>query len=68
MAFANLEQAMAEDRADVTNQTAASSTITEQVLMYANRLSTKETDNVALQTVTKNLQEEVKNLEAKVTN
>ena len=34
--------------------------------LYANRLSTKEADNVALQTVMKNLQGEVKKLEAKV--
>ena len=34
--------------------------------MYANRLSTKEADNVALKTAIKNLQGEVKNLKAEV--
>ena len=36
--------------------------------LYANRLSTKESDNVELQTAIKNLQEEVKNPKAKVAN
>ena len=34
--------------------------------LYTNRLSTKEADNMALQTATKKLQDEVKNLKAEV--
>ena len=48
--FSNLAQATAEDCATVINLTMANSTLNEQVEMYANRLSTKEVDNVALQT------------------
>ena len=40
VAFANMAQATAEDRA-VTNLTTANSTLTEQVALYANRLYTK---------------------------
>ena len=50
MALANLAQATAEDCATVINLTMANSTLNEQVEIYANRLSTKEVDNVALQT------------------
>ena len=60
--FANLSQAIAEDCAAVTNLTTANNTLTEQVLMYANRLSTKELDNMALQMYMSNLQEGLKNL------
>ena len=66
MAFANLAQAAAEDRTVVTNLTTANITLTEQVVMYANRLSTNETDNMALQTYMSNLQGELKNLKMEV--
>ena len=52
----------------MTNLTTEKSTFTEQVAMYANRLSTKEADNMALKTAIKNLQGEVKNLKAEVAN
>ena len=48
MAFTNLAQATSEDRAAVTNLTTENSTLTEQVALYDNRLSTKEADNMAL--------------------
>ena len=41
MAFANLEQATAKDRAAIINLTTANITLTEQVALYDNRLSTK---------------------------
>ena len=66
MAFANLEQATAEDQSAVTHPTMANITLAEQVALYANRLSTKEDDNMALRTDIKNLQGEVKNLKAEV--
>ena len=66
MEFANLAQATAEDRAAVTNLTAANSTLTEQVVLYANRLSTKEADNIVMQMSMKNLQGGINNLKAKV--
>ena len=53
--FANLAQTMAGDHVFVTNLTTAKITLTEQVVMYNNRLSTKEDDNVALHTTIKNL-------------
>ena len=56
MAFANLAQATAKDRAAVTNLTTANSTVTEQVALFANRLSTKEADNMALQKAMRILQ------------
>ena len=62
MAFANLAHATVENRVAVTNLTTANSTLTEQVAMYANRIFTKESDKLALQTSMKNLQMEVKNL------
>ena len=40
----------------------------EQVVLYANRLYTKEADNVALQTAIKNLQGEFNNFKAEVEN
>ena len=46
----------------------ANSTLTDQVSLYANRLSIKEADNNVLQTAIKNLQVEVKNLKAEVAN
>ena len=64
--FANLVQATAEDRTAVTNLTTANRILTEQVALYDNRLSTKETDNMALQTATRNLQGVLKNLKAEV--
>ena len=45
VAFANIAQSTAEDRAAVTNLTTENSTLTEQVALYDNRLSTKEADN-----------------------
>ena len=42
------------------------STLTEQVTLYTNRLSTKDVDNVVLQTLMKNLQGEVNKLKAKI--
>ena len=53
--FADLAQTMAVDNVFVTNLTTAKSTLTEQVVMYNNRLSIKEDDNVALHTTIKNL-------------
>ena len=50
------------------NLTTANITLTKQVVLYTNRLSTKEADNVALQTAIKNLQVKVKNLKAEVAN
>ena len=68
MAFSNLAQAKAEDIFSVTNLTTANSTLTKQVPMYTNRLSTKEADNMVLQTAIKNLQGKVKNLKDEVAN
>ena len=53
MDFDNLAQSTAEDRSAFTNLTTANATIVEQVPLYANCLSTKEADNVALQTAMK---------------
>ena len=66
MAFVNLVQATAEDRTAVTNLMTANSTLREQVAMYANRLSTKEADNMELQTAIRSFQGELKNLKAKI--
>ena len=66
MEFSNLAQAKAEDSAAVTNLTTANSTLTEQGTMYANRLSSKEADKMALQTDMKNLQRVINNLKAEV--
>ena len=41
MAFSNLEKVMAEDHAVFANLTMANSTLTNKVMMYSNRLSTK---------------------------
>ena len=46
--FSNLAQATAEDRANVTNLTMVNSTLTEQLALYTNRLSTNEADNMVL--------------------
>ena len=40
--FANLAQATADNCASVTNLTTANRTLTEQVELYTNRLSTKD--------------------------
>ena len=48
MGFSNMEQATAEDPDALTNLMMANSTLSEQVARYANCLSTKEADNVAL--------------------
>ena len=61
-----MAQAMVEDSDAVTNLMMANSTITEKVVLYTNRLSTKEADTMALQTDMENLLGEVKNLKAKV--
>ena len=66
VAFANLAQSTAEDRAAVTIMKTANSTLTEQVALYTNRLSAKESDNMALQTAVSNPQGELKNLKAQV--
>ena len=60
MAFSNLEQATAEDCAAVTNLITVNNTLTEQVVLYKNRLSTKEAYNMSLQTAMRNLQGELK--------
>ena len=54
MVFANLAQAIAENHAAITNLTTANITLTEQVVLYANRLSTKEANNMALQRTIRN--------------
>ena len=41
MVFSNMAQDMSEDQSAVSNLTMANSTLTEQVVMYANPLSTK---------------------------
>ena len=56
VSFSNLAQATAEDRAAVTNLVTANITLTEQVVLYSNRLSTKEVDNMTLHTAVRNLQ------------
>ena len=66
MSFSNIAQATAEDCAIVANLKTANSTLTKKVTLYSNHLSTKDEDNVALQTAMKNLQGEIKNLKAKV--
>ena len=48
MTFANLAQATSEDRTAVRNLTTANSTLNKQVVLYANRHSTKEAYNMAL--------------------
>ena len=60
MAFDNMTQAMEEDLASITNLKTENRKLTDQVALYANWLSTKETDNVALQTEMKKLHGEVK--------
>ena len=42
MAFANLAHATTEYRADITNLTTVNSTLNKKVVLYSNRLSTKE--------------------------
>ena len=64
MEFSNLAQDTVEERSTVTNLTMDNSTLTEQVVLYANRLSTKEADNMTLHTAMKNFQGEVKKLKA----
>ena len=56
VAFTNLSQAMKKDPSAVTNLMTANINLTEQVALYANYLSTKEADSMALQTATRNLQ------------
>ena len=48
MAFSNLAQATAEDLADIKNIRMANSNLKEQVALYANCLSTKESDSMVL--------------------
>ena len=66
MTFANLALATADNRAAVNNLTTENSTLNEQVSLYANRLSTKEVDTMALQTAMRNIQGELKNLKSEV--
>ena len=68
VAFDNLAQATAEDRADVTNLMMTNSTLREQVAMCANHLSIKEADNMALQMAVSNLRGELKNLKVEIQN
>ena len=49
MAFFNLSKTIEEDCSAATNLIIANIARTEQVALYANRLSTKEADNMALQ-------------------
>ena len=49
----------AEDQAYVTNLTKENTSLKEQVTIYTNLLSTKESHNKALQTEVRNLQGEV---------
>ena len=63
----NLDQAMAEDWAAVTNFIASKSTFAYQVELYYYRLFTKDTENDALQRAILNLKE-AKNLKAKISN
>ena len=58
-AFVNLVQATAEDQAVVTNLMTENITLTEKVVIYTNRLSTKEEDNEASQTIARKFQSEV---------
>ena len=48
MDFANLEQATAEYRAAVTSLATENKKLYEQVVLYANRLSTQDADNRSL--------------------
>ena len=57
-----------EDRAAATNLTTSNGTLTEQVVMYANRLSTKEAENTAFQTAVRNLNRDLKTLKAEIQN
>ena len=68
MEFSNMEQATVEDCSSVTNLKTANITSTGQVVLYSNRLSTKEADNVDLQTVMNNLQGYVNKLKSKFAN
>ena len=68
MEFANMSQATSEDQSAVSNLTMANSTLTEQVALYVNCLSTKEVYSMAIQTAIKKLQGEVKNTKAEVDN
>ena len=68
MAFTNIAQATSEDQAAITYLTTSNITLTEQVVLHTNHVSTKYADNVALQTAIKNLQVKVKNLKAEVAN
>ena len=52
-----MAQATSDNRSVEKNLTTENVTLTKQVALYANRLSTKEADNMALQTAIKNLQE-----------
>ena len=66
MAFTNLAQATSEDQAAITYLTTSNITLTEQVVLHTNHVSTKYADNVALQTAIKNLQGEFNNFKAEV--
>ena len=56
MLFSNLAQAIAEGCAVVNNLTTYNNILTEKVTLYTNHLSTKEANNMELQTFMKNLQ------------
>ena len=59
---------MVEDRDAATKLMAEKITTTNQVALYANLLSIKETDSMALQTAMRNLQGELKNLKSEMYN
>ena len=54
MVLSNMAQDMSEDKSAVSNLTMANSTLTQQVALYVNCLSTKEADSMAIQTAIKN--------------
>ena len=60
--FSNLAQVIEEDRRATKNLTASNSTLTDQVALYANILSTKEVEYAALKWTVQNLQGEAKNI------
>ena len=64
-AFSNLAQVIEEDRRATKNLTAYNSTLTDQVALYANILSTKEVEYAALKWTVQNLQGEAKNIKNK---
>ena len=58
--FSNLEQATLEDQVAVTNLKYVNTTLTDQVALYTNHLSSKDAENSTLQREVLNLQGENK--------